>query len=70
MWLAGEPHPALFQRPASLLMVTGRAGSHNIIPAVSAAQMAGKYMVDRQFSRVLSTILTGKMIPPEDFTAG
>lgn len=51
-------------------MVAGCTSSNKIVPAVAAALMAGKDVVDGQFLGFLTTVLAGVIVPPEDLGFG
>lgn len=63
-------HICIGQAPAAFAVVAGRTGRHHVCPDVRPAQVAWNDVVDSQIECVLSAVLAGIAIPPENLTAG
>src|SRR5437867_12803003 len=57
-------------RAARLAVVARLAGGHHVLPVMSAPAMPGQNMVQRQVSRLLPAVLTGKAIAQENVATG
>ena len=57
---------SLFKRTTSLAMIAGWTGCYQIAPFMLTPLAAWNYVVDRQASNILSTILTVVIIAPQD----
>ena len=57
-------------RAARLAVVARLAGGHHVLPVMAAPAMPGQNMVQRQVSRLLPAVLTGKAIAQENVATG
>ncbi len=54
----------------TFFVIAGRAGGDKVIPGMGAAHPPGLDVIDGQFACFVSAILTGEIIPAENFRFG
>ena len=59
----------LFHLAASLAVITGGAGGHQVRPDMLPAHVARNDMIDRQIALALAAILAGIIVTPKEFSA-
>src|SRR5579884_1392389 len=72
-WLerrAPQRHPRLLQRLATLAVVAGAAGAHQVVPGVRPAAVARDEMVERQLLGLRPTVLASEVVAEKDLAAG
>ena len=65
-----QAHMCLFKLPSAFAVVAVWTGCDNVRPDMLAAQVPGHDVVHRQPAIALAAVLTGIIVPAEDFTAG
>jgi hypothetical protein len=63
-------HLRLFNRPPTFTMIAMGAGSHQVVPGMVTPQVAWNDVVNREVRYMLTAILAGIVIPPQDFALG
>ena len=69
LWNVHKRHVRFFGAVSAFAMIAGRAGRHHVRPSMLAALVFWLDMIHRQTTVAPSAILTGIIIPPEDFAA-
>ena len=59
----------LLDRSSTLVMITGGAGGHQVIPYMLPTQAAWCHMVQGQLTACFTAVLAGVMITAENFSA-
>lgn len=64
-----KAHIPIFQPSTPFAVIATRASGYDVFPGMFSTQVTREDMVDGQFQGVLSTILTGVIVPTQDFSA-